>query len=97
MFLGEGQNEKFRRMGPTSRLLIRSGQWSQTTISISRSAARLKTRNLDDCGSDGSQYDHNVFSCCVKSKASSGVNRDGTYVFQSSANRYELTHVIHRE
>jgi len=68
MLLGEGPNEKFRRRGPTSRPLTRLGQWSQTTIGRSQSVARLKTRNLVDCGSDGSQYDHNAFSCYVKPK-----------------------------
>ena len=36
---------KYRRMGPTSRPLTRSGQWSQTTTSISQPAARLSQRS----------------------------------------------------
>jgi len=40
---GERQAEKYRRMGPMSRPLIRSGQWSQTTTGISQPAARLYT------------------------------------------------------
>jgi len=40
---GERQAEKYRRMGPMSRPLIRSGQWSQTTTGISQPAARLNT------------------------------------------------------
>ena len=41
MRLGGRQAEKYRRMGPLSRPLTRSGQWSQTTTGISQSAARL--------------------------------------------------------
>jgi len=37
----ERQAEKYRRMGPLSRPMTRSGQWSQTTTGISQPAARL--------------------------------------------------------
>jgi len=40
-YLGERQHQKYRRMGPLSRPLIRSGQWSKTTTAISQPAARL--------------------------------------------------------
>jgi len=40
--LGERQAENYRRMGPLSRPLTSSGQWSQTTTGISQPAARLE-------------------------------------------------------
>ena len=49
--LGERQTEKYRRMGPLSRPLIRSGQWSQTTTGISQPAARLSGTGLKAEGS----------------------------------------------
>ena len=49
--LGERKDESYRRMGPLSRPLIRSGhlirsgQWSQTTSGISQPADRLRERS----------------------------------------------------
>ena len=37
------QAENYRRMGPLSRPLTRSGHWSQTTTGIQQPAARLRT------------------------------------------------------
>jgi len=43
--LHERQNEKYRRMGPLSRPLMRPGQWSQNTTGISQPAARHERRS----------------------------------------------------
>jgi len=41
--LGERQHQKYRRMGPLSRPLTCSRQWSQTTTGILQPAVRLRT------------------------------------------------------
>jgi len=50
VLLGDRQNEKYRRMGPMSRPLAHSGQWSQTTTGITQPAARLRKKGaLAEC------------------------------------------------
>ena len=87
-------------MGPLSRPLTRSGQWYKTTIGISQSAARLKTRNLVDCGSDEAQYNHKAFSCCVKSKPhqeSTATARKFFRAVRIAMNPHRAITVNHRE